>query len=269
MAAVTSPKIVLLSQKDPNKEVELAPEEGPFESWLAVAQDIWGVGNLTPFDHVFASRAISAMVPTQSSAFGAVCYHLGKRLFTFSREGGIWIDAFEAEPALSRMEKAKKEKVKFALWTPGKNQLGKSRLTHLAVLLPSRLAGPHDRMVAEAAVAMKKEGSLFLADLVRKNDTVALPGLPAIHLESNYRAWLDATGMKFYSEHDMTTDIRIALLSGLHHSLNMLANARRLREPWRAQRLKAFQRELEFTVALHLALDRGDVAAMGYLYLKP
>ena len=105
MAAVVSSSIVLLSQKDPQKEVYLSADEGPFESWLAVAQDMWGVGNLTPFDMVFASRAIGAMPPTQASAFGAVCYQLGKRLFTFSREANIWIDAFEAEPSLSRLEK--------------------------------------------------------------------------------------------------------------------------------------------------------------------
>ena len=58
MSAVGKPKIVLLGQKDPNKEVELTADEGAFESWLAVAQDMWGIANLTPFDSIFASRAI-------------------------------------------------------------------------------------------------------------------------------------------------------------------------------------------------------------------
>lgn len=268
MAAVASPRIVLLSQKDPLKEVDLAPEEGPFESWLAVAQDMWGVGNLTPFDVVFASRAIGAMPPTQSSAFGAVCYQLGSRLFTFSREGGIWIDAFEGENALSRLEKRPKDKVKFSLWAPGKKLLGNARLTHLAVLYPSRLAGPHDQLVREAALSLKKDGNLFIADLVDNRVGTKLPGQPKLHSDAEYRAWLDAAGLKLYSAHDMTDDVRIALLRGLHHSLNMLANARKLREPWRTQRLKAFQQELEFAVALHLAMDRGDVAAMGLFYTK-
>jgi hypothetical protein len=268
MPAVAVPKIVLLSQKDPNKEVELAPEEGPFESWLAVAQDMWGVGNLTPLDSVFASRAIGAMPPSQSSAFGVVCYQLGHRLFTFSREGGIWIDAFEGEHALSRMEKRPKDKVKFAKWTPGKKQLGNSRLTHLAMLSPSRLDGPHNELVNDAARAMKKDGSVFVADLMQKREGVELPGLPKMHSPDEYRSWLDAAGLKFYNEHDMTGDVRVALLCGLHHSLNMLANARKLRDPWRSQRLHAFQQELETTVALHLAMDRGDVAAIGLLYNK-
>jgi hypothetical protein len=263
-----NPNIVLLAQKDPTKDIELAPEEGPFESWLAVAQDIWGGGNLTPFDSVFASRAIGAMAPTQGALFAAVCYQLGRRLFTFSREGGIWLDAFEAEPALSRIEKRPKEKVKFAIWSPGKKQLGTSRLTHIAVLSPSRLAGPHDVMVREAAQALKVGGSLFLADLVKTGDGAAFPGLPALHAVAEYRSWLEAAGLKFYSEHDMTGDMRIALLGGLHHSLNMLANVRRLREPWKSQRFKAFEQELEFVVALHAAMTRGDIAAAGLLYTK-
>ena len=263
-----NPNIVLLAQKDPTKDVELSPEEGPFESWLAVAQDIWGGGNLTAFDNVFASRAIGAMAPTQPASFGAVCYQLGRRLFTFSRESGIWVDAFEAEPALSRLEKRPKEKVKFAIWTQGKNQLGSARLTHIAVLSPSRLAGPHDSLVREAAEALKNCGSLFLADLVKTGNDPAFPGLPKLNAGAEYRSWLEAAGLKFYSEHNMTGDVRIALLGGLHHSLRMLANVRRLREPWKAQRLKAFQQELEFVVALHAALDRGDIAATGLLYTK-
>jgi len=264
-----TPKIVLLSQKDPTKDVELAPEEGPFESWLAVAQDMWGAGNLTPFDSVFASRAIGAMAPTQNAVLGAVCYQFGRRLFTFCREANIWVDAWEGEPALSQIEKRAKDKVRFAVWSPGKKQLGSSRLTHIAVLSPSRLAGAPDELVREAVLALKKGGSLFVADLVRTGADIALPGTPSLHTAEEYRAWIEAEGVKFYSEHELTGDVRICLVRGLHHSLNMLANVRRLREPWRGQRFKAFQQELESTVALYGAIERGEVAALGLLYTRP
>jgi hypothetical protein len=89
------------------------------------------------------------------------------------------------------------------------------------------------------------------------------------HRPEEYRASLEAAGLKFYSEIDITGDVRVALLRGLHNSLNMVANIRKLREPWKAQRFKAFDKELETVIALHLAIERGEAVAMGFYYTKP
>lgn len=268
MSAVGKPKIVLLGQKDPTKDVELAPEEGPFESWLAVAQDMWGAGNLTPFDSIFASRAIGTIVPTQGGNFGALCYQLGHRLFTFSREGGIWIDAFESESTLSRLEKRPKDKVKLATWAPGANQMGKNRLTHLAVLTPSRLKGSPESIIKEAAHAMKKDAQLFYGDILYGPKGRPVKGRPQLARPEDVKYWMECAGLKFYSEIDITGDVRVALLRGLHQSLNMLANIRKLQDPWRSQRFKAFEKELEETVHLHMGIERQEIVAMGYYYTK-
>ncbi|MDR3526754.1 MAG: hypothetical protein P4L57_05700 [Rhizomicrobium sp.] len=266
MSAVGKPKIVLLGQKDPYKEVELTADEGAFESWLAVAQDMWGLANLSPFDSIFASRAIGTIVPTQGGNFGVLTYQLGYRLFTFSREGGIWIDAFEAESALSKLEKRPKDKVKLATWKPGSKQLAGKRMTHMAILSPSRMPGTLGEMVREAAGALKKDAQVFVADMM-----CGPKGKPCIlwkHRPEEYRANLEAAGLKFYSEMDITGDVRVALLRGLHNSLNMVANIRKLREPWKGQRFKAFEKELETVIALHMAIERGEAVAMGMYYTK-
>jgi len=266
MSAVGKPKIVLLGQKDPNKEVELTADEGAFESWLAVAQDMWGLANLSPFDSIFASRAIGTIVPTQGGNFGVLTYQLGYRLFTFSREGGIWIDAFEAESALSKLEKRPKDKVKLATWTPGSKQLAGKRMTHMAILSPSRMPGTLGEMIKEASGALKKDAQVFVADMM-----CGPKGKPCSlwrYRPEDYRANLEANGLKFYSEMDITGDVRVALLRGLHNSLNMVANIRKLREPWKAQRFKAFEKELETVIALHLAIERGEAVAMGMYYTK-
>lgn len=268
MSAVGKPKIVLLGQKDPTKEVELTPDEGPFESWLAVAQDMWGMGNLTPLDSIFASRAIGTIVPTQGGAFAAVCYQLGHRLFTFSREGGIWIDAFEAEPSVSKLEKRPKDKVKLAVWASGANQLGKNRLTHLAVLAPSRLKGSQESIIKEASVALKKDGQFFYADIFYGPNGHPTKGHPKLARPEEVKYWMECAGLQFYSEVDISSDVRVAILRGLHNSLNMLANIRKLHEPWRTQRFKAFEKELEDSVRLHLGMERQEAVAMGYYYTK-
>lgn len=265
MSAVGKPKIVLLGQKDPAKEVELSLDEGPFESWLAVAQDMWGQGNLTPCDSAFASRAIGTIVPTQGGNFGCVCYQLGHRLFTFSREAGIWIDTFEDESALSKLEKRPKDKVKLATWKPGAGQLGSNRLTHLAILSPSKLGGSPQALAAEAAKALKKDGQLFLADII-----CGPKGKPAADRRrvEDWKTWLTNAGLKFYSEVDITTEIRGTLLRGLHNSVNMAANVRKLQEPWKGQRFKAFEKELEQVVVLHTAFERDLAAAAGLYFTK-
>jgi hypothetical protein len=268
MSAVGKPKIVLLGQKDPTIEIELTPDEGPFESWLAVAQDMWGAGNLTPLDSVFASRAIGTIVPTQGGNFGTLCYQLGHRLFTFSREGGIWIDAFECESALSKLEKRPKDKVKLATWSPETKQLGANRLTHLAVLSPSRLQGSQEKLVLEAAQSLKKDGQLFYADVLYGPKGRPIKGRQQLSRPVDVKYWFECAGLALYSEIDITSDIRLALVRGLHNSLNMLANIRKLREPWRTQRFNAFEKELEEAVRLHVAMEREELVAMGFYYTK-
>lgn len=268
MSAVGKPKIVLLGQKDPTREIELTADEGPFESWMAVAQDMWGMGNLSPFDSVFASRAIGTIVPTQGGNFAAVCFQLGHRLFTFSREGGIWIDAFEAESALSKLEKRPKDKVKLATWAPGKKQLGSRRLTHLAILSPSRQPGSPENLIREAAQSLKREGQLFYADVMAGPKAQATESQPEHAQPEDVKHWLESAGLKYYSQIDITGDVQMTLLRGLHNSLNMVANIRKLRDPWRKQRFKAFEQELENAVMLHLAFQRGEKVAMGFYFTK-
>lgn len=266
MSAVGKPKIVLLGQKDPTKEVELSLDEGPFESGLAVAQDMWGAGNLTPFDSVFASRAIGTIVPTQGGNFGCVCYQLGHRLFTFSREAGIWIDTFERESTLSKLEKRPKDKIKLAAWKPGSNQLGANRLTHCAILSPSKCTGSPHGLALEAAKALKKDGQLFVADVMCGPN-----GKPAADRRNaeDWKTWLCDAGLKFYSEIDVTTEVRGTLLRGLHNSINMAANVRKLQEPWKGQRFKAFEKQLEEVIILHTAFERGLAKAVGLYFTKP
>lgn len=266
MSAVGKPKIVLLGQKDPTKEVELSPDEGLFESWLAVAQDMWGYSNLTPYDGPFASRAIGTIVPTVGGNFGVLTYQLGFRLFTFSREGGIWIDAFEAEPTLSKLEKRPKDKIKLATWEAGQGMLNKKKFTHLALLSPSRLSGNIKNIIAETTPAVKRDGQVFLADMMAGPNATGASHFK--YTPDDYKGWMEAAGYKFYSEVDITSDIRIGLLRGLHNSLNMVANIRNLKEPWRALRMRAFEHELESVVGLHMELERGEAIATGLYYTK-
>jgi hypothetical protein len=68
---------------------------------------------------------------------------------------------------------------------------------------------------------------------------------------------------------DVTPEVRGSLLRGLHNSINMAANVRKLQEPWKGQRFKAFEKELEQVVVLYTAFERGLAAAAGFYFTKP
>lgn len=269
--AVVKPKIVLLSQKDAAAQLELDPEEGPAESRLAVAQDMWGTGNLTPFDNIFASAAIGALAVTTKAIFGAVCYHLGHRLFGFSREIDIWIDAYEREPAVSEIQKRPKDKVKLSPWDAKGHRLGKSRFTKLAVIQASRLGGSPTELSRDCAQALRPKGNLFLADLVAGTAKAGAPRAQGLELRSlaDHVEALSHAGLALSNKIDLTSDAKSAIRKGLHHSITMLANVRALREPWRSQRLAAYCRELDAASRLYRDLESGAIAAAGILALKP
>ena len=267
------PKIVLLGQKDPSAPVDLQPDEGPFESWLAVAQDMWGVGNLTPMDNVFASCAIGALAATSTAIFGTVCYHLGDRLFGYSREIGTWIDVFECESAVSQMQKRPKDKVKLSLWKAGGPQLGTNRFTKLAVLYASKIPGPLPSLLRDCASGLKRGGNLIFADLVagQSRDGASPParfGNLELHSSAYYRDALSHAGLTLCTEYDLTADVRGSILRGLYNSINMLVNIRVLKEPWKGQRLKAFFKELESLTALYRDIEKGNISASGLLVVK-
>ena len=272
--AVVKPKIILLGQKDPAEQIELDPNESPFESWLAVAQDMWGEGNLTAVDRVFASAAIGALAVTNKAIFGVVCYHLGYRLFCYSREIDIWVDAYECEPAVSTIQKRPKDKVKLSLWNATKRPLGTSRFTKLAVLCPSKISGSSVASSRDYANSLKPGGNLFLADIFARDDKAKAPSktlLGDLKLQSlaDYQNALSQAGLTLYNVVDLTEDTKGAIRKGLYNSIGMLKNIRALSEPWRGQRLAAYYRELEFLSRLYQDLESGDVAANGIFAMKP
>jgi hypothetical protein len=261
--AVVKPKIVLLGQKDPAEQIELDPGEGPFESWLAVAQDMWGEGNLTAVDRVFASAAIGALAVTNKAIFGVVCYHLGYRLFCYSREIDIWVDAYECEPAVSTIQKRPKDKVKLSVWNTNKRQLGTSRFTKLAVLCPSKISGSSVALSRDYASSLKPGGNLFLADIFARDNKAEAPS-KALLGDLKLQSLAD-----YQNALSQTEDTKGAIRKGLYNSIGMLTNIRELREPWRGQRLAAYYRELEFLSRLYQDLESGDVAANGIFAMKP
>ncbi|MDE2183782.1 MAG: hypothetical protein KGJ78_12255 [Alphaproteobacteria bacterium] len=264
-AAIKS-KIVLLGPKAPTDDIELPRDEGPSQSWIAMAQDIWGAGNLTPTDDVFASCALRTLAPPGNAIFAAVCHQLGSRLFEYTRESAVWIDAFEGEPALSTLEKRAKDKVKLQVWRGGAMPLKKGRYTHLAMLNAGRIPGVSPAMLASCTAGLKVGGTAIFADLVASGNAADL-GHP-VHTAMAYRKAFADAGLTTYNTLDLSAELRIAIFRGLAATVKMLKTVRVLKEPWRKQRLAGFYKELEYAIRLHYGLQAGTINAMGLHLIK-
>lgn len=263
-------KIVLLAHKAPGEAVELDPNEGPAEARLAVAQDIWGAGNLTPLDNVLASTAIGVLAVTSKAKFGVLCHHLGHRLFRFSRDMDVWIDAYECEPAVSLLQKRAKDKIKLNPWNAADQPLGTNRFTKLAILNMKWGALPFERIVRDAAASLRPGGDLFVAGLVAANSQTP-PQSRAWFLPSSdaCKRAISSAGLTVGEVVDLSESVKSAIRKGLFDSMRALCGIRALGQPWRKLRLAAYLRDVEGAAGLYLDLDSGCVTAAGIRAAKP
>lgn len=275
MPATTSAKskIVLLAHKDPAEAIELDPNEGPPESRLAVAQDVWGPGNLTPLDNVFASTAIGVLAVTSKAKFGVLCYHLGSRLFRFSRDMDVWIDAYECDSTVSLRQKRPKDKIKLNPWEADGRQLGTNRFTKLAVLNMNGRGLPFARIASAAADSLRPGGELFVAGLVAgatgADTTAAQPEESEPLSMAKSKDAVSGAGLTVANEVDLSEGVKSALRKGLHDSIGTLSSIRALKQPWKNQRLAAYLKEIETAARLYADLDRAHRAAVGIHAVKP
>jgi len=264
-------KIVLLAHRNPAELTDLDPNEGPSESRLAVAQDIWGPGNLTPLDNVFASTAIGVLAVTSKAKFGVLCHHLGSRLFRFSRDIDVWIDAYECDPVVSLLQKRPKDKIKLNAWDAAGRPLGTNRFTKLAVLNMNGRQLPFARIASEAADALRPGGELFLAGLVggTSGATAVRPEASELLSLAKCKDAVSETGLTVDNEVDLSEGVKSAIRKGLYDSIAALSSIRKLKQPWKSQRLTAYLKEIEIAAGLYMDLDDGRVTAAGLHAVKP
>lgn len=256
--------------------IELSSNEGPTESRLLVAQNLWGEANLRPQDGLFGSTAIIALVVNPTSAFAVLAPHLSGRLTRLSEESAIWIDAFEAEPMRFSLDRRSAAKIRRTEWSLGKGQLAKPKFTSIYLAEPGRLASSVRSAYQEASGGLRRGGQLFAADLMVKRSAEAAQTMSGIEVPGQ-RQWLSrdahveaiaAANLKIDQEYDLTKELMTTIRSGFLRGLTKLADTRALPQPWRSQRLAAFLQEIEAWFKLYYLLELGHVTATGILATK-
>ena len=247
-------------------------EEKPADSVLIAAQSLWGIGNLSPLDHLFASTAIVNLVPAMTMGFAG--YHLGRRLHRYAEDTDIWIDAFEAEAAVSRMHLKKKTTIKLYDWNKDIARLKKNRYPTFMALQIGMLSPSLQSVYGPAADSLKNDGKLFAADLMWTSAQAPKPNdgklavYKSVHSIDEHKRAMAAAGMTIERTWDLTDGLLAAIRSGLLGSLATLTDLRELSEPRKSQRKAAFCSQLETWVSYYVMAQRKEIAALAFLAIK-
>lgn len=255
--------------------IELSSNETAAESRVVVAQNLWGEGDLTPYDSVFASAAVMSLGVTTNSSFAAVVPHRSGELTRFSEEIGVWIDVLEVASVRFSLDRRRADKIKRGSWTPGKGLLPKGKFAYLYLAQPSFLAATLGAIYREAADGMKSSGALFLADIFIANPAVS-DALPSIQIpgsarwqsvDAHLRALADAK-LNVDQEFDLNRDVLMAIRDGFLRGVGKLSDIRALEQPWRNQRQTGFMLELETWFKLYRLIELGAITAKAYICRK-
>jgi hypothetical protein len=238
-------------------------EETPEESSLLVRQELWGLGNGSPLDHLFGSAAIVGLTPT--TAFVVVCHRLGDRLRRYAQESNIWVDAYETELALSQARKTKASKLALVPWSPTANLLKKDRYT-ICVLFEPGAIGELATIYGQCAQGLKRGGRLFAADVMTKaGESVHCPDGRVVRPRAEHWKAAEAAGFAIERDLDMSPGLQASIRSGFLQSIRLLAEIRALRGPCKLQRQSTYMIELETWSLIHHLIDRDLATATGFL----
>jgi hypothetical protein len=250
-------------------------DEKPSDSALLVAQDIWGLGNLSPLDYLFASTAIMNLVPKLNMGF--VGCHLGRKFHRYAEDTGIWIDAFETDLTLSRLHKKKNSTIRLNEWRSDPALLKKDRYPSFVVVQAGAVCASLESVYGPAANGLKMTGKLFAADLMRvgsdghaegQKSPVNGPGGQSLHTFDEHKNALESVGLAIEGKYELGDSFMGAIRSGLRQSLKSLSELQSLGEPCQSQRRSAFCVQLQMWVTLYKLAQKREISAIGLLATK-
>jgi hypothetical protein len=229
-----------------------AADETPEESALVAAQTLWGRGNLSPLDHLFSATAVVNLVPKGNLGF--IGRHLGHRLHRYAEDSEIWIDAIEAEPALSRIHKKKKTTIKSYSWSGDASPFKKDRYATFFVIQAGLFPAPLEAVYGQCANALKVKGKLFAGDLMwasADSRPASLSGNAGVlnekslHTFDEHKAAIASAGISIEQTTDMTEGFTAAIRAGILGAAKDIQEWRELGEPRKSQRKAALFAQFE------------------------
>jgi hypothetical protein len=240
---------------------------------LTLAQELWGHGNLSPLDDLFESQALVTLAVPKTAKLAFVGRHLGRRLQRYSKDTGLWIDAFEAEPALSLLYKEKDAKISFKPWDNSPKLLGSAKFTDVIAFQMSALCEELPAIYGLLGKSLKKGGRLFTADFMAGTASPRTRAGPALlqNLKTlaEHKQALAASGFAVVKEFDLTQEVVVKIRHGFSASTEKLSEIRQLEQPLKRQMTAHYCVQLETWATAARLLEAGIITARALLAGKP
>jgi hypothetical protein len=240
---------------------------------LTLAQDLWGHGNLSPLDEIFETQALITLAVPKTAQVAFVGRHLGRRLQRYSKDIGVWIDAFEAGPALSLLHKDKDAKISFKPWSNSPKLLGSAKFTDVIAFQVSALCEELPALYGPLAKSLKKGGRLFAADFMAGAAAPrALAGpsvLRNLKTLAEHKQALATADLAVVKEFNLTQEVIVKIRHGFGASTEKLSEIRQLEQPLKRQMTAHYCGQLEMWATAAKLLEAGMISARALLADKP
>lgn len=275
------PLILVSEDYDPDIWRSLEEEESEFQSWVAVAQDIWGRGCFLPGQAAAVREGAAGLTLNKTMIIGAVGSAVGG-LGQIATDAGAYIEVFECDPSLLKHTLAEPgpsgKFLRPAGWNPETPELRAGRY-HALMALRALSACPDPVAATKAiAAAVKPAGRLFIDELYAADPSVAAlvaQGItgPAhkmtLPTQAAVMETLEAVKLEPRAKVVVNDQLRSAIRTGLAQAVQIAQRLKAIPQPFRRQRMSAFADELQRAAVLYHAVEKGLVTALRTLHYKP
>jgi hypothetical protein len=282
-AAQKKPLILVSHEYNPQAWASFGEGESETQSWLAVAQDLWGPGCYGPGQTDGIRQGANGLTVTKQQIVGAIGGALGG-VGEVAADYGAYIDVFDCDAAvLAHNQQGLAEAVggkllKLFPWTPAKPELKADRYHSLIAAHAFAYAPAIEPLAKVLATAVKGGGQLYVDEFYAADPSVsaliaqgtASPGQQlTIHPQDAVMQALKAAGLELRSSASASEPLMAAIFKGLTRGQEIAQILKTVPQPFRKQRMLAFANELQRTAVLYQALDKGLVTATRSIHYKP
>ena len=279
-AAARKRPLILVSEDYDPEEWSRVEGESEVQSWLAVAQDLWGVGCYAPGQREAARTGAGGLTITKKQIVGAIGGALGGFADVASANGGAYIDIFDCDAEVldfKRKDPAAGKLLKLAGWDPAKPEFTADRYHSLFAIRAMSRCTALEPFLKALAGAVKPGGQLFAEELHANDPSVAAliaqsiagPGQKlTLHAAETAARTLQNEGLELRSTATVNEQLAAAIHAGLARGQEIAQLLKTVPQPFRRQRLRAFTDELQRAAVLYQALDRGLVTAIRTIHRK-